>query len=86
MTDRELLEKIVTRLDKMDTRLEKMDKRLSDFISTTEINFERLFNENRLIQAKLDNVIAQVKLNDEDHRHFKIQTRDRLDRLEEEKV
>lgn len=79
MTDRELLEKIVTRLD-------KLDNRLSDFIATTEINFERLFNENRLIQAKLDNVIAQVKLNDEDHRHFKIQTRDRLDRLEEEKV
>jgi len=69
MTDRELLEKIVTRLD-------KLDNRLSDFIATTEINFERLFNENRLIQAKLDNVIAQVKLNDEDHRHFKIQTRD----------
>jgi len=36
--------------------------------------------------GKIDNVIAQVKLNGEDHTHFKIQTRTRLDRLEEEKV
>ena len=74
MTDRELFEKIVTRLDKLDARIDKIDDRLTGFIANTEINFERLFNENPLIQAKLDNVIAQMKLNDEDHRHFKIQT------------
>jgi len=86
MSDRELLEKIISRLDKMDARIERMDRGISAFMTNTEINFERIFNEIRLLQQKSDNVIAMVKLLDEDYRHFRIDTKDRLDRLEREKI
>jgi hypothetical protein len=72
MTDRELLEKFYAEF--------------SDFRTNTEANFTRVFSDLARIDKRFDKLDHRIDLVMEEPVSFKIMARDRLDRLEKEKI